>query len=139
MMCAATVNWTLFTDTKLLTAQYVMLNGTIGCTFFREVTQIAENRSVSNDIEGGVRFRSRFATPRNFNDNGTKVISADHIDLDPFVSSQARERTLNAAIIQANISESFEEYLEIFDAFYADDIEISGRNRERTDSSERGE
>jgi len=55
-----------------------------------------------------------------------RFISADHIDLDPFVSSQAREGTLNAAIIQANISESFEEYLEIFDAFYADDIEISG-------------
>jgi hypothetical protein len=52
-------------------------------------------------------------------------ISADHIDLDPFMSSQARERTLNAAIIQANISESFEEYLEIFDAFYDDDIEVS--------------
>jgi len=53
-------------------------------------------------------------------------ISTDHIDLDPFMSSQARERTLNAAIVQANIGESFEEYLEIFDAFYADDIELSG-------------
>jgi hypothetical protein len=53
-------------------------------------------------------------------------ISADHIDLDPFMSSQTQERTLNAAILQANISESFEEYLEIFDAFYADDIEVSG-------------
>ena len=53
-------------------------------------------------------------------------ISADHIDLDPFMSSQALERTLNAAIIQASLSESFEEYLEIFDAFYADDIEVSG-------------
>jgi hypothetical protein len=53
-------------------------------------------------------------------------ISADHIDLDPFTSSQTRERTLNAAIVQADISESFEEYLEIFDAFYADDIEVSG-------------
>jgi hypothetical protein len=52
-------------------------------------------------------------------------VPADHIDLDPFISSQTRERTLNAAIIRANISESFEEYLEIFDAFYADDIEVS--------------
>ena len=57
-------------------------------------------------------------------------ISADHIDLDPFMSSQTRERTLNAAIIQANISENFEEYLEIFDAFYADDIEASSETRE---------
>src|SRR5260370_41201522 len=52
-------------------------------------------------------------------------ISADHIDLEPFTSSQTRERPLNAAILQANISENFEEYLEIFDAFYADDIEVS--------------
>jgi hypothetical protein len=53
------------------------------------------------------------------------LASADHIDLDPFMTSQTRERTLNEAIIQANISESFEEYLEIFDAFYDDDIEVS--------------
>src|SRR5260370_7307916 len=52
-------------------------------------------------------------------------ISADHIDLEPFTSSQTRERPLNAAILQANISENFEEDLEIFDAFYADDIEVS--------------
>jgi hypothetical protein len=32
---------------------------------------------------------------------------------------------LNAAILGAEISESFEEYLEIFEAFYADDIEVS--------------
>jgi len=52
-------------------------------------------------------------------------VSADHIDLDPFKSSQTRERTLNAAIAQANISETFEEYLAIFDAFYGDDIEVT--------------
>jgi hypothetical protein len=52
-------------------------------------------------------------------------VSADHIDLDPFMSSQTRERTLNAAIVQANISESFEELLEIFDVFYDDDIEVT--------------
>ena len=58
-------------------------------------------------------------------------VSADHIDLDPFISSQTRERTLNAAIVQANISESFEEYLKIFDVFYADDIEVSSETAER--------
>jgi hypothetical protein len=52
-------------------------------------------------------------------------ISSDHIDRDPYTSSQTRERILNEAIIQANIIESFEEYLEIFDAFYANDIEVS--------------
>ena len=57
-------------------------------------------------------------------------VSADHIDMDPFISSQTRERTLNTAIVQASISESFEAYLEIFDAFYADDIEVSSETTE---------
>jgi hypothetical protein len=35
------------------------------------------------------------------------------------------ERLLNAAVVQADISGSFEEYIEIFDKFYADDIEVS--------------
>jgi hypothetical protein len=34
----------------------------------------------------------------------------------------ASERALNGAILTAEISESYEEYLEIFDHFYADDI-----------------
>jgi len=35
----------------------------------------------------------------------------------------ASERALNGAIVAADISQSFEEYLEIFDHFYAEDIE----------------
>jgi len=35
----------------------------------------------------------------------------------------ASERALNGAIVAADISRSFEEYLEIFDHFYAEDIE----------------
>lgn len=34
----------------------------------------------------------------------------------------ASERALNGAILAAEISESYEEYLELFDYFYADDI-----------------
>lgn len=56
----------------------------------------------------------------------------DHHNLaaDPFVrnpssSAAAADRALNAAILQADISNSFEEYLEIFDAFYSDEIEVS--------------
>jgi hypothetical protein len=45
---------------------------------------------------------------------------------------QTRERALNTAIVQANISESFEEYLEIFNAFYADDIEASSETGEES-------
>src|SRR5439155_18184859 len=35
----------------------------------------------------------------------------------------------NTAITQAKISESFEEYLEIFDKFYADEVEVSSETQ----------
>jgi hypothetical protein len=50
--------------------------------------------------------------------------SAEHDD-NLFASSHAAERALNQAIVKAEISRSFEEYLEIFDRFYAEDIEVS--------------
>jgi hypothetical protein len=37
----------------------------------------------------------------------------------------ARERVLNSAIIAADISTGWEDYLEIFDAFYAGDVEVT--------------
>jgi hypothetical protein len=37
----------------------------------------------------------------------------------------ARERLLNSAIIAADINRGWEEYLEIFDAFYAGDLEVT--------------
>ena len=54
----------------------------------------------------------------------SSFFSADH-DNNLFASSQAGERALNRAIVTAEISRSFEEYLEIFDRFYAEDIEVS--------------
>jgi hypothetical protein len=48
-------------------------------------------------------------------------VSAFHPD--PYTQSRTAEHTLNAAIVRADISRSYEEYLEIFDAFYADDVE----------------
>jgi hypothetical protein len=57
-------------------------------------------------------------------------ISTGHLDRDLYTSSQTGERALNAAIIQANICESFEEFLEIFDEFYADDIEVKSETAE---------
>ena len=50
--------------------------------------------------------------------------STDHDD-DPHATSHAGERALNRAIVTAEISRSYEEYLEIFDKFYANDIEVS--------------
>jgi hypothetical protein len=49
-------------------------------------------------------------------------ISADLFHPDPYAQSRTAERVLNAAIVHADISRSYEEYLEIFDDFYADDI-----------------
>jgi hypothetical protein len=52
-------------------------------------------------------------------------ISADQFQPDPHTQSRTAERLLNAAIVRADISRSYEEYLDIFDEFYADDIEGS--------------
>jgi len=58
------------------------------------------------------------------------VISADHYHPDPYTQSRTAERTLNSAIVHAEISRSHEEYLDIFDEFYADDIEGSSETTE---------
>jgi hypothetical protein len=57
-------------------------------------------------------------------------ISPDYFHPDPYTNSRTAERTLNAAIVHAEISRSYEEYFEIFDEFYADDIEGSSETME---------
>ncbi len=57
-------------------------------------------------------------------------VAGHYSDRDLYASSRTQERALNSAIIRAEISASFEEYLEIFDAFYAEDIEVSSETRE---------
>lgn len=42
-------------------------------------------------------------------------ISAHRLHPDPYAQSRTAERTLNAAIVHADITRSYEEYLEIFD------------------------
>jgi hypothetical protein len=54
----------------------------------------------------------------------------DHFHPDPYTQSRTAERTLNSAIVHAQISRSYEEYLEIFDEFYADDFEGSSETME---------
>ena len=63
-------------------------------------------------------------------DKEQSFVTVDDILRDLYASSEARERALNAAIVQANISESFEEHLAIFETFYADDIEVSSETQE---------
>ena len=57
-------------------------------------------------------------------------VSADQFLRDPHTQSRIAERALNAAIVDAKIARGYEEYLEIFDAFYADDVEGSSENTE---------
>jgi len=51
------------------------------------------------------------------------------LSVDSYSGNQAAEHMLNTAITQAKISESFEEYLEIFDKFYADDVQVSSETQ----------
>jgi hypothetical protein len=62
--------------------------------------------------------------------NQHSIVSANRGDRELFTSSRNGERDLNAAIARAEINESFEEFLDIFDAFYADDVEVGSDTRE---------
>jgi hypothetical protein len=57
-------------------------------------------------------------------------VSSDQFHPDHYAQSLTAERALNEAIVHADISRSYEEYLEIFDAFYAEDIEGSSETVE---------
>ena len=51
-------------------------------------------------------------------------------DQPSYGASVMAEQRLNAAILRANIREGFEEYLDILDCFYAEDIEASSEGSE---------
>ena len=70
--------------------------------------------------------------------NKDSSILADHSGHDQYTSCQAREHALNAAILRADIGENFEQYLDIFDAFYADDVEVSSEPSEPQEQPVRG-
>jgi hypothetical protein len=60
------------------------------------------------------------------------LITVDRFDGDAYSSSQAAELALNGAILRAEIGRSYEEFLEIFDRFYADDVEVSSEESRQT-------
>src|SRR6266446_3711965 len=60
------------------------------------------------------------------------LVTVSQFDGDTCQSSQAAELTLNAAILRAEIARSYEEFLEIFDKFYADDVEVSSEGSPET-------
>src|SRR5882724_8577889 len=59
-------------------------------------------------------------------------MTVSQFDGNAYKSSQAAELILNAAILHAEIASSYEEFLEIFDKFYADDVEVSSEDSPKT-------
>jgi hypothetical protein len=60
------------------------------------------------------------------------LAAVGRFDGDAYKSSQTAELTLNAAILRAEIARSYEEFLEIFETFYADDVEVSSEDSRET-------
>jgi hypothetical protein len=60
------------------------------------------------------------------------LMTVSQFDGNAYKSSQAAELTLNAAILRAEIARSYEEFLDIFDKFYADDVEVSTEDSPET-------
>jgi len=53
-------------------------------------------------------------------------------DGDAYESSHAAELTLNAAILRPQIARSYEEFLDILETFYAEDVEVSSEDSRET-------
>jgi hypothetical protein len=76
-----------------------------------------------------IESKNALITGRN-GDKEQTFVAPNDFDRDLNTNSQTREDALNAAIVQANISKSFEEHLGIFEDFYAHDIEVSSETKE---------
>jgi len=60
------------------------------------------------------------------------LITVGRFDGNAYESSQAAELALNTAILRAEIARSYEEFLEIFETFYTDDVEVSSEDSRET-------
>ena len=60
------------------------------------------------------------------------LVTASQFDGNTYKSSEAAASALNTAILRAKIARSYEEFLEIFDKFYADDVEVSREDSPET-------
>jgi hypothetical protein len=59
------------------------------------------------------------------------LVPFSRFDDDVYKSSQAAELSLNVAILDAENARSYEEFLDIFETFYADDVEVSREDLRR--------
>jgi hypothetical protein len=60
------------------------------------------------------------------------LVAVSQFDGNAYRSSGSAELTLNAAILRAEIARSYEEFLAIFERFYADDVEVSSEDSRET-------
>jgi hypothetical protein len=99
------------------------------CKHGRPVHKLCD-RTVSFAINSVRKRSARFRPCRFLMGDPGNFVSTDQSYLDLHTQSRIAERTLNAAIVHADISRSYEEYLEVLDAFYADDVEGSSETLE---------
>src|SRR5580692_2368145 len=103
-----------------------LLSSTVGigqpAHIFRDLPRFA---GAVAGVPIGEKARARLRLRRISMSDQHRVISAGQHHPGPHTQSRTAERTLDSAIVHAEISRSHEEYLDIFDEFYADDIEGS--------------
>jgi hypothetical protein len=56
------------------------------------------------------------------------LVTASQFDGNTYKNSEAAASALDAAILRGKIARSYEEFLEIFDKFYTDDVEVSSED-----------
>jgi hypothetical protein len=64
--------------------------------------------------------------------HGNNPMTVSQFENNAYESSQTAELNLNAAILRAEIDSSYEEFLDIFERFYADDVEVSSEDSRET-------
>jgi hypothetical protein len=60
------------------------------------------------------------------------LVTVNRFNGDAYSSSQAAELALNGAMLHGKIGRSYEEFLEIFERFYAEDVEVSSEESRET-------
>ena len=64
--------------------------------------------------------------------NEHHAVAAGRFDADSYRDAQISDQSLNAAILRAEIASSYEEFLDVFERFYADDVEVSAADSRET-------
>src|SRR6266852_877917 len=85
----------------------------------------------ADELPSRLSVDGRRRTPKRKRRRRTRMIDEHDLVLcsrsegEAYRSSHSAELSLNTAILRAEISRSYEEFLDIFERFYADDVEVS--------------